>query len=438
MAIVAIVDSGINLKHRDITRKLWINTDEIPGNGVDDDGNGAIDDVHGLDTFSSAGLTTSLPNHGDPQGHGTHVAGIVATLAPKARLMPIRMLDENGNGVLSDALFAWSYALENGAKVINNSFGVLGLPTTEFSFMEEAIRLGKSQYGSVFVSAAGNQGNNNDVVPCTPANVPGMISVGATSAGGDAASFSNYGKRSVDLFAPGENILSADAFSLSARSRKSGTSQAAPIVSAYIAKVVSKKPKIKADVLERQLLNQVDKVSSLSEKSQTGGALATIHTRKIDSVASARYARRVGYGAEASDALINFGRIVGVVDQSSGISRQDVNDQLLCRGFRFVEDLQWPFDNVAVISLKSSTRRTSSSRSDRGPISRVLDTPWRAEKNLKRIKRLGLFDTLEWDAFVKQTTLEPAAMMSQETGLLPEFTTDRPVDFVEGVITDTL
>ena len=400
MTIVAIVDSGLNLKHRDISPHLWINSGEIPGNGIDDDGNGAIDDLHGLDTFSSAGLTTALANSGDPQGHGTHVAGIVAALAPKAELMGIRMLDEQGNGVLSDALFAWSYALENGAKVINNSFGVVGLPTSEFSFMEEAVRLGKADYGAVFVAAAGNQGNNNDVVPCTPANVPGMISVGATAAAGGAASFSNYGKQSVHLFAPGENILSADAFSISEKSRKSGTSQAAPIVSAYMAKIYDKKPKFKPAAVEKQLLSQVQDSALLAGKSTSGGALAAAHTRKINSVASSRYARRVE--REASDPLINYQRLVGVVNQSSGVTQQDVNEQLLCKNYGFVEDIAWPFENVAVISLDGSSKRIAASQRQSGALSRVLDTPWSAKKSLKRVKRLGFFETLEWDAFVTQ------------------------------------
>ena len=127
MTIVAIVDSGVNLKHRDIVAKLWRNTAEIPGNGVDDDSNGAVDDVHGFDALASAGLSASLLNDGDPQGHGTHVAGIVARLSPKSKIMPIRILDADGNGRMSDALFAWSYALENGAKAV--SYTHLTLPT---------------------------------------------------------------------------------------------------------------------------------------------------------------------------------------------------------------------------------------------------------------------------------------------------------------------
>ena len=163
MTVVAIVDSGLNLKHRDIAKHLWTNSVEIAGNGIDDDKNGAVDDVHGFDALTASGLNPSLPNSGDPQGHGTHVAGIVTRLSPKSKIMPVRILDEDGNGRMSDALFAWSYALENGAKVINNSFGDIGLPPAEFSFMEEAVRLGREDYGAVFVASAGNQSNNNDV-----------------------------------------------------------------------------------------------------------------------------------------------------------------------------------------------------------------------------------------------------------------------------------
>ena len=271
MSVVAIVDSGLNLKHRDVVKRLWRNTAEIPGNGVDDDFNGFVDDVHGFDALTSAGLTSSLANNGDPQGHGTHVAGIVSRLAPKTSILPIRILDAEGNGRMSDALFAWSYALENGAKVINNSFGVVGLPPVEFSFMEEAVRLGRQQYGAVFVAAAGNQSNNNDALPGTSANVPGMISVGATNASGDLASFSNFGRESVLLFAPGERIVSSDASSLSGTTIKSGTSQVAPMVSA----VLSKSPA----ALEQKLFDVSKSLPRLADLSVNGSLLSPKFTR---------------------------------------------------------------------------------------------------------------------------------------------------------------
>ena len=403
MSIVAIVDSGVNLLHQDLVDKLWVNSEEIAGNGIDDDGNGAIDDIHGFDTFESGGLKKSISNHGDPQGHGTHVAGIVSTLEPKARIMPIRMLDANGDGLLSDALFAWSYALENGAKVINNSFGIAGLPSAEFSFMEEAVRLGKQKYGAIFISAAGNQGNNNDLVPCTPANVPGMISVGATSLDGGAATFSNYGKSSVHLFAPGENILSADAFSLTDRSRKSGTSQAAPMVSALAAKMYIKKSKSKPSAIEKKLFKQLKSSSLLDGKSTTGGVLSAKYTKKIVSMSGSPRARR-SERDQLSGGLINYGRFVGVLDEANGMNQQDVMNLLNCRDVDYVEDIDWTFDNIAVFSLEQDAlglnRHDQYSRSSL----RVMQQSRRSkpQKALKAIQDLGVFKSLEWDAFVTQ------------------------------------
>ena len=427
MTVVAIVDSGLNLKHRDITDHLWVNAKEIPSNGVDDDGNGVIDDVHGFDTFDTAGLKSSLANSGDPQGHGTHVAGIVTTLAPKAEIMPIRMLDANGNGLLSDALFGWSYALDNGAKVINNSFGIVGSATSEFSFMEEALRIGREKHGAVFIAAAGNTSNNNDVIPCTPANVPGMISVGATSWTGDVASFSNYGRKSVDLFAPGENILSADAFSLTNRSRKSGTSQAAPMVAAFAANVLAKKPKSKPAFVERQLFKQLESSSELANKSQTGGELADKHTKKVTHAASSRQARRLE--RTASSSLVNFGRFIGVVDESNGMTQQDVTDQLMCSNMRFVEEVKWPFDNIAVFFLDQSSNKALQNQKNFRRSQRVLDTPWQLEKNIKRIKKMGLFKEVEWDAYVTQLSSEDSSFLNIEAPWNTDLIDAQPSEF---------
>ena len=117
MTIVAIVDTGVNLQHIDFQNRLWINPFEIAGNGVDDDGNGVVDDVHGYDAITGQAISKV----GDPEGHGTHVAGIVTTTSPGAEIMGVRLFDANGGGSLSDAIDAWSYALLHGAQVINNS-----------------------------------------------------------------------------------------------------------------------------------------------------------------------------------------------------------------------------------------------------------------------------------------------------------------------------
>ena len=401
MTIVAIVDSGLNLKHRDIVESLWVNHKEIPGNGLDDDSNGAIDDVHGFDTLTSAGLNASLANFGDPQGHGSHVAGIVTSLAPRAKIMPIRILDANGNGRMSDALFAWSYALENGAKIINNSFGVIGFPSAEFSFMEEAVRLGRKKHKAVFVAAAGNQSNNNDLVPATPANVPGMLSVGATNSSGNIASFSNFGKTSVHMFAPGDRIVSSDATSLSGSTIKSGTSQAAPMVSAVLAKLVGKKKNISAHALEKKLLKKLIPSPYLDDFSFTGSSLGPRFIRKITQLPREARSYRSAR-ADPITGLRRYDRFIGVLDPSNGLTQNDVEDQLSCKGSSLYSNPDWPFDNIAVFSTSKSIRRSSGGcRGSQRKSGRVIGKPSgfkRARKAFNQVIDTGLFKSVEWDA----------------------------------------
>ena len=150
MAVVAIVDTGVNTQHLDLRDNLWINPKEIPGNGIDDDFNGVVDDIHGFDVITGQPISAI----GDPEGHGTHVAGIVTQTSNSAEIMGIRLLDENGGGNISDAINAWSYALLQGATVINNSWGALGIAPSQVNFMQEAINIGEEVFGAIFVAAA--------------------------------------------------------------------------------------------------------------------------------------------------------------------------------------------------------------------------------------------------------------------------------------------
>ena len=423
MTIVAIVDSGLNLKHRSISKKLWVNPEEIVGNGIDDDFNGVVDDVHGFDTLSSSGLSPLLSNFGDPQGHGTHVAGIVTRLSPKSTIMPIRILDSSGNGRMSDALFAWSYALENGAKVINNSFGVVGLPPAEFSFMEEAVRLGREKYDAVFVAAAGNQANNNDYLPGTPANVAGMISVGATNLNGSVASFSNFGRESVHLFAPGAHIVSSDAFSLSGSTIKSGTSQAAPMVSAVIAKLASKKNTISAEALEQKLFAKLKPLPQLDDVSVTGSALPSGLTRKITRLSPKPRLQR-----SSRDDLVTGqfrrDRFIGVLDPSTGMTQKDVTNDLLCKANSVIDEPKWPFDNIAVFTVNKSARRTRGGcRGTRLRSDRVFDEPGKRKPAIQAFNQVletGLFQSVEWDAVVTLASSDRPSMEASVSPLLAD------------------
>ena len=207
--IVAVVDSGVDISHPDLQANIWINPGEIPDNGVDDDGNGYIDDVSGWDFLDN----DKVPN--DAMGHGTHVAGTVAAVGDNAigvtgvswtaQIMPLRFLDALGFGNTADAIDAIEYATAMGADVINNSWGGSGY--------NQALKDAIDASDAVVVCAAGNTisgGRNNDAIPHYPSsfNSAHIISVAASDQDDNLASFSNYGAVSVDVAAPGTNIYS--------------------------------------------------------------------------------------------------------------------------------------------------------------------------------------------------------------------------------------
>jgi subtilisin family serine protease len=234
--VVAMVDSGMDLAHVDLAANLWTNPGEIPGNGIDDDGNGFIDDVHGWDFRDNDNdPTDTSPACG---GHGTHTAGTVGAVGNNAigvvgvnwqvQLMPLRIF----GGLLcttsdADIIAAIEYYTDFGVRVSNNSYGGGGFSRA----LRDAIRASHS----VFVAAAGNggldgAGDDNDVTPQFPAgyDLGNIIAVAATDHTDKLASFSNFGRKSVDLAAPGVSILSTlpgNSYGL-----LSGTSMATPHV----------------------------------------------------------------------------------------------------------------------------------------------------------------------------------------------------------------
>lgn len=240
--VVAVIDTGIDYTHEDLANNIWTNPFERPGNGLDDDGNGVIDDVHGA-RFISAGIT------GDPlddNQHGTHVAGTIGAahgnglgvrgVAPFVTLLPIKFLDGNGSGRLSDAIAAIDYMIDLkirlgvNIKIANNSWGGGGYSPA----LEAAIRRAYDA-GIIFVAAAGNSGTDNDSSPTFPASydLPNIISVAAIDQNQNLAPFSNYGAYSVDIAAPGVSITST--LPGQRYGALSGTSMATPHVSGALA-----------------------------------------------------------------------------------------------------------------------------------------------------------------------------------------------------------
>ncbi len=267
--VVAVLDTGIALGHEDLAANLWVNPGEIAGNGIDDDGNGYVDDVHGWNFLSSG-----APH--DDVGHGSHVAGIVGAAGDNATgisgvnwsvgIMPLKICQQFCS--LSAEVAALEYAVEKGAKVVNASFGgFYGGTAAE----EDAIAAAGAA-GVLYVAAAGNDANDNDVRAVHPAgyDLPNIVSVAATTSEETLATFSNYGATSVDLAAPGHEILSTvpggyESFS--------GTSMAAPHVAGGAALLWSQNPTWTLAEIRSRLLATARPVDDLAGKVSSCGQL---------------------------------------------------------------------------------------------------------------------------------------------------------------------
>jgi subtilisin family serine protease len=210
--VVAVLDSGVDYNHPDLAANIWTNQAEITGTpGVDDDSNGKIDDARGWDFVDDDNDPM------DSDDHGTHVAGTIAAegnnsagitgVVWTAQIMPLRFLDAFGSGTVADAIEAIDYAIDNGAKIINASYG-----SYTFSPLERDAIATARDAGILFVAAAGNDNWNNDSATKhypSSYDLANIIAVAATDQSDARASFSNYGVKSVDVAAPATFILSA-------------------------------------------------------------------------------------------------------------------------------------------------------------------------------------------------------------------------------------
>lgn len=271
--VVAVIDTGVRYDHEDLAGNMWVNPGEIAGNGVDDDGNGYIDDVHGINALSDSGDPM------DDHDHGTHVAGTiggvgnngtgVTGVAWSVQLMACKFLGASG-GSVSDAIESIDYAVAQGADILSNSWGGGAFNQS----LKDAIVAARDA-GVIFVAAAGNDTVDNDVAKTYPSSyeVDNIVSVAATDRQDTLADFSNWGFGSVQIAAPGVAIWSSVHGSTDAYESFSGTSMATPMVSGVLALLQAEYPGDSMYERVNRLLNGADAVASLEGEVLTGGRL---------------------------------------------------------------------------------------------------------------------------------------------------------------------
>ena len=272
--IVAVIDSGIRYTHEDLISNLWQNKDEIPNNNRDDDRNGVVDDQFGYNAVNRSG------DPWDDDGHGTSVSGVIgavgdnrvgtAGVAWKVQLMALKFLDSDGQGLTSDAISCIDYALSHGANIINASWGGNGRSRS----LERAIRRAQSR-NVLFVTAAGNDHANIDRAPDYPASysLSNIITVGSSTRTDNPSSASNFGKNTVDLFAPGSQIYTCKASGDRSYGFASGTSLAAPFVTGALALMIAADPGMSGFELTNHLLSSVDPLPALQGLAISEGRL---------------------------------------------------------------------------------------------------------------------------------------------------------------------
>lgn len=298
--VVAVVDTGLDINHAvfNDSNAVWTNDVEANGiTGVDDDGNGFVDDIHGWNFVDNSSTMY------DDADHGTHVSGIILGAGQdimqdpvresKVMIMPLKFLDGSGSGTTANAVNAIYYAVNNGARVINNSWG----GSTYSRSLHDAYKYAYD-HNVVLVTAAGNSNLNLDQTPMYPAvlDAPSNITVGSSTNSDRRSSFSNHSTSLVHIFAPGSSIMSTipgsqctDAANLFyyCLTSLSGTSMAAPFVAGLAALAIREAPHLSAYQIKGVILSATDSSSYLTNYTQTGGR---VNALKVIQIAQAQIA----------------------------------------------------------------------------------------------------------------------------------------------------
>jgi subtilisin family serine protease len=283
--IIAVIDSGVDYNHEDLKANMWTNQGEIPGNGLDDDGNGYIDDYFGWN---------AVDGNGDPMddmndAHGTHVAGIIGAVGNNGigisgvcwncRIMALKFMSESGT--LSDEIKCIEYAIKNGAHIINGSYG-----DYEFARTERAALMRARDAGILCAFAAGNKGYDNDDHHHYPSSydLDNIIAVAYSTRKDELNEWSNYGPASVDIAAPGTHILST----MPSNSYQSmgGTSMAAPHVAGLAALIKSHDFSLTYTEIKDRILSNGDPIASMTGKLLTGARINAYRAIDVQKVYS--------------------------------------------------------------------------------------------------------------------------------------------------------
>lgn len=266
---IAVIDTGVDYNHPDLKAQMDVNLAELNGKkGVDDDGDGYVDNIYGYDFVNKDG------DPADGHGHGTHCAGVIgashnsigiAGVMANVKIVGLKFLSDKGSGESIDAIAAIDYAIKKGVHVMSNSWG----GGDKEQALLDAITAAE-QAGITFVAAAGNDSNNNDSRSTYPANyeVSNVISVGSFTNAGSRSSFSNYGVKTVHVSAPGSSILSTYK---GGYSNLSGTSMAAPHVSGIVGLLLSQEPGLTPAQIRERLIKTSTQTSKLKSASMSGG-----------------------------------------------------------------------------------------------------------------------------------------------------------------------
>ena len=319
--IIAIIDTGIDYYHEDLSSNIWVNSNEIPNNGIDDDNNGFVDDVNGYDFGDDDN------NPIDEFGHGTQVAGIIAAkgnnalgiagVTWSAKLMVLKYVNSTGLGWKSDLVAAIYYAIDMGADIINLSLG-----NNVYSPIESNAIKAAQDAGILVISSAGNNAESNESNPVYPASykLDNIISVAATNNRDNLSSFSNYGVNSVDISAPGEDVVTTEINNQYSFSW-SGTSAAAPYVAGAAALLKEQNQSRSALQLKRLIVSYSDPIDSLKNITLSGNrlnvaSLVTCPANNIKILKDAPDSNFVGFTGELLVARIHVHDCGNAVDNA--------------------------------------------------------------------------------------------------------------------------